>query len=117
MIKYLFAIIAALIFFPQSAFATTYYIDFTGGSDASAGTATTSAFQSLNQFANNARSAGDIAFVRRNRASTTKVTAITFTSDGLLNNPIVISADYDNLWNDFGNSAQTYALAYGSTTM
>jgi uncharacterized protein YneR len=106
-----------LLFFPLHASAVVYYIDFTNGSDNNNGLSTTSPFQSLNQFANNARSAGDTAHVRRGQASTTNVTAVTFTSDGTLNNPISITADYDNLWSDFTTSAETYTLAFGSTTL
>lgn len=106
--------ILGLFYWTDKASASVFYIDFENGSDVAAGTATTTAFQSLNQFTNNARSAGDIAFVRRGMTSSTNVTAVTFTSDGNLNNPITISADYDNLWNDFVTSTQTYTVTFGS---
>ena len=98
------------------AFSATYYIDLNAGSDAAAGTATTTAWRSLDQFADNARSAGDVAWIRRGTASTTVYSDIIFTSDGTLNNPIIMSADYDNLWGDFYNSAQTYTVTFGTTT-
>lgn len=73
-----------------------------------------SAFQSLNQFANNARSAGDIATVRRGMASTTAVAAVTFTSDGTLNQPITVQADYDNHWFDNASTSATWTPTFGS---
>lgn len=100
---------------PHHTQAAVFYIDFVNGSDGAAGTATTTAFQSLNQFANSARTAGDVAFVRRGMASTTNVTAVTFTTDGTLNRPITISADYDNLWNEFASSTVTWTPTFGST--
>lgn len=113
MTKYL--LIAFLLFLPNFAGATVYYADFTNGLDTNDGLSTTTPFQSINQFANNARSAGDILFVRRGQASTTNVTAVTFTSDGTLNNPISISADYDGLWpDDWATSTPTATLTFGS---
>jgi hypothetical protein len=112
MIKKILILIA--FFLPQLAGATIYYADFTNGSDTNDGLSTTTPFQSLNKFANNARSAGDTLYVRRNQASTTNVTSVTFTSDGTLNNPISISADYDNLWNDFSTLSETATPVFGS---
>lgn len=109
-------LLALVFFFPQLAGATNYYVDFSAACGKN-GLATTSPFCSINNFTDNARSAGDKAFVRRGQATTTGVVAATFTSDGTLNAPIVVSADYDNLWNTFKNTAQTYTLAFGSTTM
>lgn len=117
MIKYLFLVLVCFFSFTQEAGATAYYIDFTNGSDAAAGTATTTAWQSLDKFTEAARTAGDIAFVRRGQASTTNVSDLNFTSDGVLNNPITITADYDNLWADFATSSQTYTPIWGSKTM
>lgn len=121
MTKYLaFFVLLCAFAVPSSAHATAYYIDFVNGRDTNTGLGTTSAtaWQSLNQFANNARSPGDIAFVRRNQASTTNVTSVTFTSAGNRNNPIVMTADYDSLWpQDFADSAQTYTVTFGSVTM
>lgn len=118
MTKYL-SFFALLIFFalPQSAYATAYYIDFGLTTAGGVGTATTTAFANLQQFTDVARSAGDIAFVRRGAASTTNVTAISVTSDGTMNNPIIVTADYDNLWSDFATSSQTYTPVFGELTM
>lgn len=119
MIKYFigFLFLMGLFGFASQAQATAYYVDFVNGSDVAAGTATTTAFQSLDAFTEVARSAGDIAFVRRGMASTTNVSDLNFTSSGTMVNPIIITADYDNLWSDFATSSQTYSLAVGSTTM
>mgnify|MGYP001604990112 FL=1 len=115
--KHLFILFALVFFFPQSVSATSYYVDFVNGLNTNAGTATTTAFGSLNQFTENARSAGDIVFVRRGMASTTNIVAMNLTSDGTLNNPIRASADYDNLWNDFATTTQTYTFAFASSTI
>jgi|SRR3990167_1303973 len=115
MTKYLFIFVLFLL--PQSVGATAYYTDFTNGLDTNNGLATTTAFNTINKFANNTRTAGDILFIRRNTATTTGIVATTFTTDGKLNNPITITADYDNLWNDFASTTQTYTLAFASTTM
>lgn len=116
--KYLF--LALFLLAPLSqAHATIYYIDFTNGLDSNngLGTTSTSAFQSLDKFAENARSNGDIAFVRRGMASTTNVSALTPTSAAVVIKPIIIEADYDNLWNDFATSSETWNVIVGSTYM
>jgi len=114
--KFLLTIIFVLtgFLFANQVSATAYFVDFVNGSDESAGTATTTAWQSLDKFTENARSAGDIVFVRRGMASTTNVTDLEFTSDGTVLSPIMISADYDNLWSDFATSTETYTPTNGS---
>lgn len=110
--------ILAIALIPQGqANATAFYIDFMNGNDAAAGTATTTAWKSLDRFTENARSAGDIAFVRRGMAYTTNVSDLNFTSDGARTNPIIMTADYDNLWSDFATSSQTYTVTLGTTTL
>ena len=115
-ISFLFILCASI--FPQSAGATAYYTDLTPGvSCANNGLATTTAFCSIDLFAEAARSAGDILFVRRNNATTTAViTDLNFTSDGTIASPIIISADNDNLWNDASTTAQTYTVAVATST-
>lgn len=97
---------------------TTYYIDFNCHLTATCGNglATTTSFSGLDEFTEAARSAGDIAFVRRDVASTTAISDVNFTSDGTIANPIIITADYDNLWGDFATSSQTYTLAIATST-
>ena len=110
----------SLAFLPSKVDAAVFYIDFncTLNTDTACGngTATTTPYSSLDQFTEVARNAGDIAFVRRGQASTTNVTDLTFTSNGTIADPIIISADYDNLWNDFASSTQTYTIAAATST-
>lgn len=115
--KYLPLLVFLAFLIPHQAHATAYYIDFVNGNDANAGTATTSSWQSISKFTANARTAGDIAFIRRGVASTTNVSNISFTSDGTRDNPLIVEADYDNLWSGFATSSQTYTTAVGSTTL
>ena len=107
-------IIIALLFIPQSVGAAAYYIDYVNGNDANTGLSTTTSWLSINKFTEEARNAGDIAFVRRGMATTTGLTTINFLSDGNLNNPIVLTADYDNLWSDFASSTVTWTPTFGS---
>jgi len=97
--------------------ATVYYADFSTTTCNQNGLSTSTAFCSINQFANNARAAGDIIFVRRGVATTTGINDITFTTDGTLNSPITITADYDNLWNGFSTSSLTATPVFGTTTI
>jgi len=114
--RYIIAILFVFVGYlgtPSHATMTAYYVDFSvacGGD----GLATTTAFCSMNNFTDVARTAGDIAFVRRGQATTTGIVAAAFTSDGTLNNPIVVSADYDDLWGDNKASAQTATPVFGS---
>src|SRR3990167_6175678 len=96
--------------------AAVYYVDFTRDIVNGNGLATTTPFNNLDSFTEVARSAGDIAFVRRGVASTTNVSDLNFTSDGTIANPIIISADNDNLWNDASTTAQTYTVAVATST-
>lgn len=98
----------------------TYYIDFTNGNDTNDGTATDSAhaWATLDKFCANARSAGDIAIVRR--GMTQSVSAdLTFASDGTRYNFIKIEADYDNAWSDRVDlsATATATLTFGSKTV
>ena len=104
--------------YAQKAEATAYYVDFQCTTcTPNNGLATTTAFTSLDAFTEAARTAGDIAFVRRNTASTTGVSDLNFTSDGTIASPIQISADNDNLWNDASTTAQTYTVAVATSTL
>lgn len=116
MIKYIIPLLALIFLFPSNADATKYYVDFSVAANGN-GLASTTSFNNLNSFTNVSRSAGDIAYVRRGTASTTNVASMTFSSDGLMNNPIVITADYDNIWSDFSTSTQTYTPVFGALTM
>ena len=116
--KYLkLLILIAVLWIPTGdAESASFYTDLSGVCGGN-GTATATPFCSLDEFADVARSAGDILFVRRGTATTTGITDLTFTSDGTLNNPIVMTADYDNIWGDFSTSSVTATVTQGSTTM
>lgn len=99
---------------------TTYYIDADNGNDTNDGLGTGSgnAWATLHKFTENARSPGDIVKIRR--GTTARIDdggSLAFTSDGDINNPIVIEADFDDSWSDFANSTQTYTLVFGSKTV
>ena len=106
--------LGGLFLFPKVAFGTAFYVDFSLPPNSGNGLATTTATSTLNSLVNNARAVGDVIFVRRG-VSTTTVTDLTFLSDGNLNNPITITADYDNLWNEFATTTETFTLTFGNT--
>lgn len=118
MTKYLISLFAFLCFLlPQQVGATNYFADFGVVGCSGAGTASTTSFCSLNDFTEVARASGDQLFVRRGTSTTTGMNSLTFLSDGSVADPIVVSADYDNIWGDFSTSSQTFTLAVGSSTM
>lgn len=112
---------------------TTYYVDVVNGSDGNDGTATGTAWKTLDKFTENSRSAGDKVICRRNTVnngtaatSTTSLASsssvgvlndLNFTSSGTMVSPIVIEADYDNSWNDFTLNAAVADLYNGSITI
>lgn len=116
--------ILIFLFAPLISHGAVFYIDFgcqtsgAGGTNICGnGTSSTTPFGSIQPFSDVARSPGDIAFVKRYSASTTNMADVQFTSDGTLNNPIFISADNDNIWNQSSTSAQTYTVSFGEKTM
>src|SRR3990167_2805364 len=112
------AVLLVWLIFTPKAHATQYYIDCINGNNGSAGTATSTAWLDLDQFTENARSAGDIVSLRRGAGQDcSDGTDLTFTSDGTEVDPIRIEADYDNLWSDFATSAQTGTFTSASTTI
>lgn len=110
-------IILGIFFFADDSSATTYYIDCTTGSTTAIGTATSTAGADLDQFTEVARTAGDIAIIRRGGTVCGDGTDLNFTSDGTIAAPLQIIADYGNYWGDFASSSQTYTIAVGSTTI
>ena len=115
-------IILGGIFFAKESNAATFYVDLSVNPDSTwgNGTATTTPFCTIDAFTEAARTAGDIAWVRRGNATTTHSAVpgdLNFTSDGTRQSPLVIAADYDNLWNDFSTSTQTYTVTPGSNVM
>jgi len=107
----------------RSPLGTTYYIDADCGTPGNGTTATCNgdaddSFDELDDFTETARSAGDVAILRRGTtARYDNGTDLTFTSDGDEPNPITIEADYTDEWGDFASSSQTYAPIFGSKTM
>jgi len=100
---------------------TTYYIDSDAGNDGNAGThPTTSPWASFDQFCENARVAGDIAIARNGRvAAYDTASNLTFTSDGTILAPLVLTADYDDAWSDHVDLSvtATATLTFGSKTV
>lgn len=115
--KYLLLLPILFFLLPSSAEAAAFYADLSTTTCTGAGTSTSTAFCSIDAFADVARNAGDILYVKRGSATTTNITDVTFTSDGTLTAPIAMSADYDNLWGQFATSSQTVTVTQGSTTM
>jgi len=97
----------------SSANATVFYIDLTDGLDTNDGLSTSTAWKTFEKFTEQTRSVGDTGFVRRGGIESRNAD-LNFTSDGILNNPITITADFDNIWGDFATSTQTYTPVVGS---
>ncbi len=76
------------------------------------------AFLDIDQFTENARSAGDIGIVRPG-TTIDDGTNCGFASDGTLGNPNIIEGDYDNVWRDDIDLSvtATATLAFGSKTI
>ena len=105
---------------------TTYYIDSDNGNDSTNdGTSITKTngdgpWATLDQFTENARVAGDIAILRRGMtARYDNASDLTFVSDGDIENPITIEADYSDEWGDFVDLSvtATATLIFGSKTI
>ena len=77
------------------------------------------AWLDLDQFTENARSAGDKVIIRRGAVQCDDGTDLLFTSDGTIANPIIIEADFDNLWRDQVDlsGVATATLTFGSKTV
>src|SRR3990167_89208 len=77
------------------------------------------AWLDLDQFTENARSAGDKVIIRRGAVQMDDGTDLLFTSDGTITNPIIIEADFDNLWRDQVDlsATATATLTFGSKTV
>src|SRR3990167_1962823 len=104
----------------RSPLGTTYYIDATNGSAANNGLTTGTAYLYLDNFTEVARSAGDKAILRRGLANNyDDGTDLLFTSDGTIDNPIIIEADFDNAFSDQVDLSvtATATLTFGSKTV
>lgn len=103
---------------------TQYFVDDTCATPGNGTTATCTggandSYDDLDAFTEVARSAGDIVTVRRDNTSIDDGTDLLFTSDGTIDNPITIEADYDDNWSsDVDLSATaTATLTFGSKTI
>ncbi|MEK0325474.1 MAG: hypothetical protein QQN63_07200 [Nitrosopumilus sp.] len=103
---------------------TQFFVDDTcatpgNGSSATCGGVANDPFDDLVAFTETGRNAGDICTVRRDNTSIDDGTDLLFTSDGTIDNPIIIEADYDN--NFSGNvdlsATATATLTFGSKTV
>ena len=104
----------------RSPIGTTYYIDSDNGLDANDGLGTGTAWRYLDKFTEAARSAGDKAILRRGRTNRyDNVSDLIFSSDGTVDNPIIIEADYDDAWGDQVDlsATATATLTFGSKTV
>lgn len=97
---------------------TTYYVDGDAGNNGSDGLTTGNAWLDIDQFTENARSAGDICIVRR-ATTIDNASDLLFTSDGTIGNPIIIKADNDNAFSDDVDlsATATATLTFGSKTI
>jgi hypothetical protein len=95
---------------------TTYYIDADSGSDSNDGLSTGAAWATANKFTESARSAGDVAIMRRNCSNTYDrwFYLFKYCSDGSLGNPIILEADYDNA---FGEDVDVSSTATATVTV
>ena len=99
---------------------TVYYIDSVNGLDTNDGLTTGAAWKTLDKFTEAARSAGDKAILRRGLATDyDDGTDLLFTSDGTVDNPIIITADNANAFSDDVDlsATATATLAFGSKTI
>lgn len=121
MIKFIPFLLLAFFLFSPSVNAAVFYADFSCATPGNGSSPTCSGgnapFHSVDNFTEAARTAGDILFVRRGQATTTGISTVDFTSDGTSTAPIIVSADYDNIWGDFATSTQTFTITQASTTL
>ena len=99
---------------------TQYFIDSDNGNDGNNGTATGTAWATMDKFTETARLAGDIATCRRGMtARYDDGTDLLFTSDGTVDNPIILEADFDDHFGDEVDLSvtATATLTFGSKTI
>ena len=104
----------------RSPIGTIYYIDADNGDNGNAGTSPVTAFRTLDQFTENARSSGDIAILRGGMTNRyDDGSDLSFTSDGYVANPICIMADYGDAWGDHVDisGTATATVVFGSKTI
>lgn len=120
--KLLIIALLATALFPSTGFAARLYID-PGCTTPGNGTTPTCSgagapLATMRQFTDVARAAGDVGIVKRGVATTTDPgVTMSFTTDGTLNAPITLMADYDNAFGNFATSSQTVTAQFGSEFM
>lgn len=97
---------------------TEYFVDGDAGNNGNAGTSIGVPWLDIDQFTENARSAGDICTVRRG-TTIDNGSDLNFTSDGTKVSPIIIRADNANAFNDDVDlsATATATLIFGSKTV
>lgn len=99
---------------------TAFFIDSDNGNNSNDGLTTGAAFADLHKFTENARSAGDTATLRRGMTNRyDDGSDLLFTSDGQLQNPIIIKADNADAFSDDVDLSvtATATLTFGSKTI
>lgn len=99
---------------------TTFYIDSDNGSNGNDGLGIGTAWLTLHQYTENARSAGDIAILRRGMTALYDDGGdLTFASSGTIVNPIFMEADYADAFSDHVDLSvtATATLIFGSKTI
>jgi len=120
--KILFLTILFLLIAP-TVHGATFFIDADCATPGDGSTATcindgNDSFDDTLDFTESNRNAGDIAIHRRNTTATyDDGTDLLFNSDGDLDNPIILEADFTDSWGDFSSSTETATLTFGSTTV
>ena len=118
----IFVVLFGVFLFASDSSAVQFYIDSECNTPGN-GTTTTcngdadDSYDNLDDFTEVVRTAGDIASVRRVASGSYNGSDVNFTSDGTLDKPIILEADYDNYWGDFASSSQTYTVVRGSKAM
>lgn len=120
--KLLLIALLATALFPSTSYSARFYIDPGCATPGNGTTVTCSGagapLATMRQFTDVARVAGDVGIVKRGVATTTDPgVAMSFTTDGTLNAPITLMADYDNAFNNFATSSQTVTAKFGSIYM
>ena len=98
---------------------TTYYADADGGLDSNTGLSTAAAWKTIDKYAEATRAAGDVLICKRGTTATYDdgSTNLLPSSDGTIDNPIIIEADYTGAFGAFPSSTQQYTTTHGSKTL
>lgn len=96
----------------------TVHADSDNGDDTTGDGSFGNPWKTLNKAGESGRSAGDLIILRRGRTATYSDGGdFDPVTNGTPPLPIIVEADYGNLWSDDANSAQTYTTVFGAKTM